>query len=122
MRIFSAKHLVLSLGFAAGLGASVVPAFAPAFALDGTRTPPGAPMAVTPVEAFRSGMRALKVDEKGSKPGEKDKAITSLQYAAEKGHPLAQWKLGRMYADGDGVPRDDLRAFKYFSRIADSHA
>src|SRR5205085_7789989 len=48
--------------------------------------------------------------------------VTSLQYAAEKGHALAQWKLGRMYAEGDGVPRDDLRAFGYFSRIADSHA
>jgi TPR repeat protein len=117
MRICNSKRLVLGFGFAVGLAASLTPALA----LDGTRTPPSAPLAVTPVEAFRSGMRALKVDEK-SKPGEKDKAITSLQYAAEKGHPLAQWKLGRMYADGDGVPRDDVRAFKYFSRIADSHA
>src|SRR5699024_8101627 len=31
-------------------------------------------------------------------------------------------KLGRMYADGDGVPRDDLKAFEYFSRIADDNA
>jgi TPR repeat protein len=27
-----------------------------------------------------------------------------------------------MYADGNGVPRDDLRAFEYFSRIANQHA
>ena len=27
-----------------------------------------------------------------------------------------------MYAEGDGVPKDDLRAFDYFSRIANSHA
>ena len=66
-------------------------------------------------EAFRSGTSALKA-------GENDKAVSSLQYAAEKGHALAQWKLGRMYAEGDGVPQDDLRAFEYFSRIADSHA
>ena len=26
-----------------------------------------------------------------------------------------------MYADGDGVPHDDLRAFKYFSEIANTH-
>ncbi len=26
-----------------------------------------------------------------------------------------------MYADGDGVPRDDQRAFDYFSQIANSH-
>jgi TPR repeat protein len=35
---------------------------------------------------------------------------------------VAQWKLGRMYADGDGVIQDDLRAFEYFSRIANAHA
>jgi TPR repeat protein len=27
-----------------------------------------------------------------------------------------------MYADGDGVPQNDLRAFEYFTRIASSHA
>jgi TPR repeat protein len=92
---------------------------APAFAFDGTPQPAGQPVAavttVTPVEAFRNGANALKL-------GEKAKAITSLQYAAEQGHALAQWKLGRMYAEGDGVPRNDLRAFEYFRRIADSHA
>ena len=51
---------------------------------------------VSALEAFRSGTQALKV-------GETDKAVTSLQYAAENGYALAQWKLGRMYADGDGV-------------------
>ena len=49
-------------------------------------------------------------------------SLNSLQYAAEGGHPVAQWKLGRMYADGDGVAQDDLRAFEYFSRIANAHA
>ena len=49
-------------------------------------------------------------------------SLTSLQYAAEGGHPVAQWKLGRMYADGDGVAQDDMRAFEYFSRIANQHA
>ncbi|MEO6842517.1 MAG: tetratricopeptide repeat protein [Bradyrhizobium sp.] len=51
-----------------------------------------------------------------------DTSLTSLQYAAEGGHPIAQWKLGRMYADGNGVTQDDLRAFEYFSRIANAHA
>jgi uncharacterized protein len=71
--------------------------------------------ALTPVEAFRSGTQALRA-------GEKAKAVTSLQYAAEQGHALAQWKLGRMYAEGDGVERSDLRAFEYFRRIADAYA
>jgi hypothetical protein len=53
--------------------------------------------------------------------GEKAKTLTSLEYAADQGHPAAQWKLGRMYANGDGVPQDNLRAFNYFSQIANSH-
>jgi hypothetical protein len=48
--------------------------------------------------------------------------MNALEYAAEGGHPVAQWKLGRMYADGDGVVQNDLRAFEYFSRIANQHA
>ena len=41
---------------------------------------------------------------------------------AEGGDPIAQWKLGRMYASGDGVAQDDVRAFEYFSKIANAHA
>jgi TPR repeat protein len=88
---------------------------APALAFDGTRTPANTKPPVTPLEAFRSGTASLKA-------GENDKALLSLQYAADQGHALAQWKLGRMYAAGDGVPRNELRAFQYFSRIANSHA
>jgi TPR repeat protein len=86
-------------------------ALSPAHALDGTRTP-GSP---TPIEAFQSATQALK-------GGETAKAVSSLQYAAENGHPVAQWQLGRMYAKGEGVGKDDLRAFQYFSRIANAHA
>lgn len=49
-------------------------------------------------------------------------SLSALQYAAEGGHPGAQFKLGRMYASGEGVAQDDLRAFEYFSRIANAHA
>ncbi len=83
----------------------------PAFAFDGTKSTSHR----TPMEAFRVGAAALKT-------GETAKAVVSLEYAAENGHAMAQWKLGRMYAEGDGVPRDDVRAFEYFRRIADSHA
>ena len=83
----------------------------PAFALDGKP----APAAPTPLQAFRSGTELLRA-------GDKAKALDELRYAAEQGHPLAQWKLGRMYAEGDGVKRDDLKAFHYFSRIASDYA
>jgi TPR repeat protein len=44
-------------------------------------------------------------------------------YRSDGGADIAaQWKLGRMYADGDGVKQDDLRAFEYFRGIADAHA
>jgi hypothetical protein len=91
-------------------------AAAPAHALDGSKTNGTVgPPPMTPMEAFRSGANWLKA-------GETVKAVNSLEYAAEKGHAIAQWKLGRMYAEGDGVAQNDLKAFEYFSRIADSHA
>jgi hypothetical protein len=67
------------------------------------------------VEAFRSGTKSYLA-------GDKDEALKALQYAAEQGHTAAAWKLGRMYADGDGVRRDDLKAFEYFRRVANLHA
>jgi TPR repeat protein len=98
-------RLAAAIGFAMAFLAS------PALAFDGSKSanPP------TPVEAFRTGTQALRT-------GEKEKALPSLEYAAEKGHALAQWKLARMYAEGDGVPQSDLRAFEYFRSIADGHA
>ena len=89
----------------------------PAMAFDGTKSTDALAAAppLTAMEAFKSGAHWLKA-------GEKAKAIHSLEYAADKGHALAQWKLGRMYAEGDGVTQDDLKAFQYFRGIADSHA
>jgi uncharacterized protein len=98
------------------LGAA--PFAVPGFAFDGA---PAAPDAAIPVVSPQSGAAAaLKkaVPATTAAPT----SLTSLQYAAEGGHPVAQWKLGRMYADGDGVTQDDLRAFEYFSRIANQHA
>ena len=69
----------------------------------------------SPVDAFRSGTQALQA-------GDTSRGVTALEYAAANGHAVAQWKLGRMYADGDGVGRNDLRAFEYFRGIADAHA
>ncbi len=70
---------------------------------------------LTPVQAFRTGTRALRA-------GNTERGVASLEHAAEGGHPIAQWKLGRMYAEGDGVKQDDLRAFEYFRDIADANA
>ena len=79
--------------------------------------PPPPPVAPSPamVDSVRCGTYGVRA-------GDKPKALSALQYAAEQGHPAAQWQLGNMFARGDGVPRDDLKAFEYFSRIADDHA
>jgi uncharacterized protein len=48
-------------------------------------------------------------------------AIEALKYAATGGEPLAQWKLAKIYANGDGVPRDDIKAYDYFSQIVTNY-
>jgi TPR repeat protein len=92
-----------------GLGAATPLAAVPVAPLTGPRPAP------TPFEAFRSGTQALRA-------GKTEQGITELQYAAEQGVPAAQWKLGRMYADGDGVDKNNARAFDYFRRIVNTHA
>ena len=106
MRIFKGAIFALILG--------ATPVAAPLFAFDG---------APANADATLSGQAgAVAALKKAVPPLTADSALTSLQYAAEGGHPVAQWKLGRMYADGNGVTQDDLRAFEYFSRIANAHA
>jgi TPR repeat protein len=113
----TSRRIILALM----LGAA--PAAGPGFAFDGApiNQQDAALPVVTQPAAAALNAQALK---KTSAPATAVVApsLNSLQYAAEGGHPVAQWKLGRMYADGDGVIQDDLRAFEYFSRIANAHA
>ncbi|MFO1108681.1 MAG: tetratricopeptide repeat protein [Bradyrhizobium sp.] len=103
---------------------------APAFGFDGTPVnTPAKPLGVVspPVASAPLGSKPVPpaAVPTSAVPGAVNAASTSmnaLEYAAEGGHPVAQWKLGRMYADGDGVVQNDLRAFEYFSRIANQHA
>jgi TPR repeat protein len=137
------SNVVISMGL---LGLAL--GLSPAASFDGSRTPEGAEVAVpltapsanpdaspdigratplvavpvaplntrpaTPFEAFRSGTQALRA-------GNTEQAVNELEYAADQGMPAAQWKLGRMYADGDGVQKNTLRAFEYFSRLTRAH-
>ncbi|CAG0973004.1 Secretory immunoglobulin A-binding protein EsiB [Rhizobiaceae bacterium] len=65
----------------------------------------------SPWAVFRFGFSAYK-------SGHKDQAVEAYRYAAENGQIGARWKLARMYAEGDGVVRNDYEAFKFFSAIA----
>src|ERR1039458_921644 len=104
--------------FALILGARSVAV--PASAFDGA--PANQDATIPMVVAQPGGAAWATLPNKAVPTSTPDTSLTSLQYAAEGGHPIAQWKLGRMYANGDGVTQDDLRAFEYFSRIANAHA
>jgi exopolysaccharide production negative regulator len=100
------------------LGAAVLAA--PARAFDGA--PVNQDTAIPVVSAQPGTAAALKKPVAPTAIPDNSNSLTALQYAAEGGHPIAQWKLGRMYADGIGVAQDDVRAFEYFNRIASKHA
>jgi TPR repeat protein len=110
---------ILRLATLSAAGLTLMVLAAPALALDGSKSDDvvaaGPPALKSMDEAFRSGAKWLK-------SGDKEKALISLEYAAERGHAVAQWKLGRMYQAGDGVAQDDLKAFEYFRGIAANHA
>src|SRR5262245_18899555 len=124
-RVMRTYDVVLSCGLIAlALGFSPAASFdgLPSDAAPGQRPAPSAtqPRAAavqraTPNELTRSGLQALR-------SGKPDQAVTSLEYAAGQGMPGAMWKLGRMYADGEGVGQNKLRAFEYFLNLTKTHA
>jgi hypothetical protein len=101
-----------------GSGGGMTPGMNPLGSATPLAAVPVAPMTIpappvmpsTPLEAFRSGTQALR-------QGRTDQAVSELEYASERGVPGAIWKLGRMFADGDGVPMNKARAYEYFRRL-----
>lgn len=91
--------------------------------LDGPRTPPGLPglslegPAIPPIiPELRSSWWATL------QSGDFEAGLKMGENAARNGDVMAAWKLGRIYADGDHVMQDPLRAFGYFRRITEDHA
>jgi len=115
------KRSALPVGLFAASFAMFVTAFVePAPALDAppaTRAPE-----TTPLSMFKNPRAALRAGLESYHAGNAGASVAALRYAAEGGEPLAQWKLGRMYAEGDGVTRDDAKAYDYLSRIVDHFA
>jgi TPR repeat protein len=109
MRTFDRTIVALMLGTAL--------AGAPAFAFD------GAPVNQRDTAIPVVGGQPAAVTKNPATSAQVPDSFKALEYAADiDGSPVAQWKLGRLYAAGDGVARNDLRAFDYFSRIAKEHA
>jgi uncharacterized protein len=90
----------------------------PALALGGSNT--NAPKKITP-QNFASGQQALRVGLDDLKAGNTESSVAALTYAAANGQRIARWKLGEMYADGDGVPRDDVKAYHYFNQLVEDY-
>jgi uncharacterized protein len=101
------------LALAAFLSLAPAVASAPTLALDGPDTSP----VIKPLPIFENPRQALREGLDSYRSGNAKNSVDALKFAADGGESLARWKLGRMYADGDGVTRDDAKAYQYFSQI-----
>ena len=97
------------LGFAALLAVFTAPAPALNSVDPLAKAPAGAQSAAAPRVTARDGLESYRAYDANA-------SIDALRAAADGGEPLAAWRLARIYADGDGVARDDRKAFDYFSR------
>ncbi len=73
------------------------------------------------LQVFKNPQQAMRAGVAGYRSGDVKSSVEAFKYAAANGNPLARWKLGKMYADGDGVPHDDAKAFDYFSQIVQNY-
>jgi uncharacterized protein len=81
----------------------------------------GAAVERAPLQTFATPRAALQAGLEGFRSGDAATGIEALKYAAAGGESLAQWKLAKIYANGDGVPRDDIKAYDYFSQIVSNY-
>jgi uncharacterized protein len=98
--------------------AAMIIELAPAHALDDSNTSAGR---TAPLTSFTSSEEALRVGEENLRAGNMDASVAALTYAAANGQLIAQWKLGQMYANGDGVPRDESKAYEYFNKLVEDY-
>lgn len=112
--------LFAMIGAAAFVGAAGI--IAPAsLAFDGTTQTAAATDKTTPLQIFKNPQAALRAGLEDFKTGDSRSGLEALKYAAAGGELLARWKLAKMYADGDGVPHDDMQAYEYFSQIVENY-
>ena len=71
------------------------------------------------LEGDTTSKKVFKFFRSFRREGRKEEALGILKFAAENGNVAAQWKLGRMYQTGDGVPQDSLTAFDFYKKLAE---
>ena len=116
MRTFRARALV-SVAFWAALAVAGVATSAAAQVSGVLPSLPAAPE--TAADAALA--MANQLDGAGGGISSAD-LIAALEDAALAGQPMALFQLGLMYESGEGVDKDPVKAFGYFSQIADEHA
>jgi len=89
---------------------------APAFAWGGSNTNVSKKIQS---KNFASAEQALREGVEDLKAGRIESSVAALMYAAKNGEVIARWKLGELYAVGDGVSRDDSKARIPASRFGD---
>lgn len=78
---------------------------------------------VTRAQSALSAVQQLAAPILGAVGGvSSDDMMSVLEGAAKQGQPSALWQLAEMYANGIGVEQDQVRAFNYFSKIANDYA
>jgi uncharacterized protein len=112
MRATGARGLVY-LSMVIGLAGFSLPALA--------QTAGVLPSAAPETAADAALAMANSLDGAGGGISSRD-LVSALEDAALAGQPMALYQLGLMYESGEGVAKDPVKAFGYFSQIADEHA
>jgi len=60
----------------------------------------------------------FKAGEKAYHLGDYATALREWQPLAKQGHAIAQYNLGLLYANGQGVPKDDAQARQWYEKAA----
>jgi len=80
------------------------------------------PSRLAPIDGLRTANDALRSGTQMLRDGKTDEGVTELEYAARQGEPGALWKLGKIFAEGDGVDRNMLRSFEYYRDLTVARA
>ena len=62
--------------------------------------------------SYNAGLKAFLADDFAT-------ALAFWRPLAEAGHPRAIWRLGSMYATGQGLPHDPATAVRWYERAAE---
>ena len=103
MRISKGTHIALTAGLLA--------LAKPVYAFDASKVIEGDASSTKFIESFRANRSQWKDDE----------ALQVLEFAAQRGNHAAQWKLGKMYQTGDGVPVNPVEAFNFFQKLTEGY-